>query len=76
MLGAGIKDFAGALFDVEANCDILLGFSSDARRKASQALELSKDPDVRSYAAAVFAQAGDLTRSATILTGSAARVPR
>ncbi|MGO9086597.1 MAG: protein kinase domain-containing protein [Candidatus Sulfotelmatobacter sp.] len=67
LLGAGVKDFAAALFDFEAANDSLLGYATDARRKASQALELSKDRDVRGYAASAFATTGDLAKSAALL---------
>jgi len=67
LLAAGIKDFAGALFAVEAADDNLLGYQTDARHNAAQALELSKNPDVRSYTAAAFASVGDTAKSASLL---------
>ncbi|MGC1647477.1 MAG: protein kinase [Candidatus Sulfotelmatobacter sp.] len=66
LLNAGIKDFAAALFDVEAANNALLGYPADARRKASQALELSNDPDIQGYAAVAFAAVGDEAKSSSI----------
>ena len=70
LLSAGVKDFAAALFAIEADDDSLLGLSADARSKAAQASELSHDRDVRGYAALAFASAGDLEKSASVMTGA------
>jgi eukaryotic-like serine/threonine-protein kinase len=67
LMSAGIKDFAGALFEMEAINDDLIGDPADARKKASQALELAKDSSVRGYAAEALALAGDVTKSASLL---------
>jgi Flp pilus assembly protein TadD len=67
LLSAGVKDFAAALFDIEASDNALLGYPADARHKAPQALELSHHPDVRGYAAFALASAGDEAKSAAIL---------
>ena len=58
------------MFAVEADDDSLLGLSADARSKAAQASELSHDRDVRGYAALAFASAGDLEKSASVMTGA------
>ena len=55
LTNAGLKDFAGALLTLEASDDALIGYSADARQKASRALELSSDPDVRGFSAEAFA---------------------
>ena len=68
LLAAGIKDFAGGLFDAEAGDDSLLGYLVDARHNVAQALALSKNPDVRSYAALAVASAGDVAKSASLLS--------
>ena len=67
LLDASVKDFAGALFAVEGASDSLLGFPADARHKASEAIDLSKNPDVRIYAAVAFAAAGDVAKSASLI---------
>ena len=68
LLTAGIKDFAGALFAIEAYDDNLLGYQADARHKIAQGLELSKNPDVRSFAAFSLASTGDVAKSASLLS--------
>ena len=67
LMSAGIKDFAGGLFTLEASNDALIGYLADAREKASQCLEIAKDSSVRGYAAEAFALAGDTTKSASLL---------
>ena len=67
LMGAGIKDFAGALFAIEAYDDSLLGYPADARQKVAQALALSRNPDVRSEAAITAASIGDVAKSASLL---------
>ena len=67
LLSAGIKDFAAALFDVEAGVDALMGYPAEAKSKAAQALGLSHDRDARIYAAAALSSAGDLTKSGSIV---------
>ena len=64
---AGLKDFAGALLTLEALNDAQLGYPADARQKASRALELSSDRDVRGLSAEAFAFAGDIGKSASLL---------
>jgi serine/threonine protein kinase/tetratricopeptide (TPR) repeat protein len=71
-MSAGAKDFAAVLLTIEAYSDALFGYQSDARQKASQALDLSNDPDVRTNAATTLAAIGDVQKSAPIL----ARVER
>jgi serine/threonine protein kinase/tetratricopeptide (TPR) repeat protein len=67
LLAAGIKDFAGALFAAEAADDSLLGYPADARHNVAQALGLTNNPDVRSYAASALASTGDVAKSASLL---------
>jgi tetratricopeptide (TPR) repeat protein len=66
-MGAGIKDFAGALLAIEAYDDGLFGYPAEARQKVAQALDLSKNPDVRSQAATTWASIGDVAKSASLL---------
>jgi eukaryotic-like serine/threonine-protein kinase len=67
LMTAGIKDFAGGLFALEASNDALMGYSADAREKASQCIAIAKDSGVRGYGAEAFALAGDTTKSASVL---------
>jgi eukaryotic-like serine/threonine-protein kinase len=68
-MSMGAKDLAAGLLTLEAGNNALFGYPADARQKASQALELSSDPEVLTGAAAAFAAAGDLQKSAAILVG-------
>jgi len=65
----GSKDFAASLLSIEAYYDAVFGSPNDARRKAQQALDQSKDPNTRVAAAADFAAAGDLQKSLAVLAG-------
>ena len=67
LMSAGIKDFAGGLFALEASNDALIGYPADAREKALQCITIAKDSGVRGYAAQAFALAGDATKSASLL---------
>jgi eukaryotic-like serine/threonine-protein kinase len=67
LINAGLKDFAGALLTLEALNDAQLGYPADARQKASRALELSSDRDVRGFSAEAFAFAGDTVKSTSLL---------
>jgi tetratricopeptide (TPR) repeat protein len=67
LLSAGIKDFAGALFCIEADDDAAVGYLNEARQEAAQALETSQDRDVRTLAATAYAYSGDVTKSASLL---------
>jgi tetratricopeptide (TPR) repeat protein len=68
-LSAGAKDFAANLLATEAILNGLVGYHEDARRKASQALDLAKDFDTRVAAANAFALIGDEAKSEVLLTG-------
>ena len=65
----GAKDFAADLWSLEAYDDALSGYQAEARQKASQTLDLSSDPETRITAAQALAAAGDVQKSATVLTG-------
>ena len=67
MLAVGDKDFAATLFAIDAFHDALFGYPADAKRKAAQALDLSRDREVRMNAAIAFANTGDLAKSASLL---------
>jgi eukaryotic-like serine/threonine-protein kinase len=68
MMKAGFQDFAAVLFAIEATQDSRLGYPlADTRTKASKALEISKDLNVRSAASVAFALAGDAAKSKAIM---------
>jgi serine/threonine protein kinase/Flp pilus assembly protein TadD len=75
LTNAGLKDFAGALLTLEALSDAQLGYSADARQKASRALELSRDRDVRGFSAEAFAFAGDMKTSGSLLADATRDFP-
>jgi eukaryotic-like serine/threonine-protein kinase len=68
-LSVRAKDFAANLLATEAVFNGLVGYHEDARRKASQALDLAKDFDTRVAAANAFALIGDEAKSEVLLTG-------
>ncbi len=72
---AGAKDFAAALFAGEAYGDALFGYQSEARQKASQALDLSNDPEARTNAAGALAAADDAQKSAAALAAAERSAP-
>jgi eukaryotic-like serine/threonine-protein kinase len=74
-MSAGAKDLAAVLLTFEAYNDALFGYTADARRKASEALDLSSDPDTRAGAAFVFAAIGDVQKSTAILANVARDFP-
>jgi serine/threonine protein kinase/Flp pilus assembly protein TadD len=67
LLAVGVKDFAAGLYNVEAIDDALLGYPEEARHNISQALDLSKNPDARSYGALALASAGDSAKGLALL---------
>ena len=70
LISSGAKDFAANLMTLEAYDDALLGYQPEARQKASQAVELSPDPDTRSGAAFALATAGDAQKSSALVAAS------
>jgi len=66
-VNAGAKDLAAEFMALEGYIDALYGYPVDARQQLSQALALSNDPDVRTFAAVVFADIGDVQQSAAIV---------
>ena len=68
-LSSGSKDFAGGLMAAEAVDDALVGYQADARRKASQALDLGKDFDTQLTAASALALSGDEAKSEALVAG-------
>ena len=72
---SGAKDFAVNLLTLEAYHDALFGYEADARRKASQAIELAHDDDTRWGAALALAAAGDVQKSAALIAALQHDVP-
>jgi len=75
LISSGTKEFAATLMTLEAYDDALLGYQAEARQKASQALELSSDPETRSGAAVALAIAGDPQKSSVLVAGLERDVP-
>jgi len=75
LTNAGLKDLSGALLTLEASNDALLGYPATGRQKASRALELSRDRDVRGLSAEAFAFTGDLAKSASLLADATRDFP-
>ena len=66
LTNVGLKDFAALLLTLEALDDAQLGYTAYARQKASRALKLSSNREVRGYTAEAFAFAGDIGKSASL----------
>ncbi len=66
-MSVGAKDLAATFLALEGNADSLFGYAEEARRKASETLALSNEPDNRAFAAAVLASIGDVQKSAAIV---------
>jgi serine/threonine protein kinase/tetratricopeptide (TPR) repeat protein len=75
LLSAGVKDFAAAIFDVEAYGDGLVGSGTVAREKAEEALKLSDAPDAQLFAAEELALQGDVAKSQAIVNEVDRRFP-
>jgi eukaryotic-like serine/threonine-protein kinase len=60
------KDFDAMILILEATDDALLGYPAEVRQKVGQALELSKDPGLRGYAAAALAVVGDEAKATSL----------
>ena len=57
-VGAGAKQLAAELLALEAYFEARLGYESETRQKASQAVRMSDNPDTRWEAAMAWATAG------------------
>jgi eukaryotic-like serine/threonine-protein kinase len=67
LIGSGAKEVAAQLLALQAYEEAQLGYSADAKQKASQALAVSNDPDTRSAASLAFAAAGDAAKSSSLM---------
>jgi tetratricopeptide (TPR) repeat protein len=75
LLGSGAKEVAGQVLSLEAYDEAEMGYESEARQKAAQALAMSNDPDTRWAAALAYAAAGDAAKSASLLESAVREVP-
>jgi len=67
LIGSCAKEVAAQLLALQAYEEAQLGYSADAKQKASQALAVSNDPDTRSAASLTFAAAGDAAKSSSLM---------
>jgi serine/threonine protein kinase/tetratricopeptide (TPR) repeat protein len=75
LIGSGEKDVAAELLAFQAYQEAQLGYLTDAKQRASQALAESNDPDTRSEAALAFAAAGDVAKSSSLLESAMRDAP-
>jgi tetratricopeptide (TPR) repeat protein len=75
LVSAGVKDFAAVLFSAEAYSDVLLGYPAEGRQRAQDALALSEDRDVQSYAAQALAMTGDVAKATAIMASLTNKFP-
>ena len=74
-VSAGAKDLAASFLIIEGSAEALFGYTAEARQRATQALELSNQPDERAAAAQLLATLGDLQKSTAILAEVERKVP-
>jgi len=74
-IGRGAKELAAELMALEAYDEASLGYESEARQKASQAVGMSDNPDTRWEAALAYAAAGDTGKSVSLLEGAMRDAP-
>ena len=74
-IGSGAKELAAGLMGLEAYDEASLGYESEARQKASQAVGMSNDPETRSQAALAYAAAGDAGKSVSLLESAMRDAP-
>jgi serine/threonine protein kinase/tetratricopeptide (TPR) repeat protein len=75
LIGSGAKDVAAELLAFEAYQEAQLGYTADAKKKASQVLAASNDPDTRSVASLAFAAAGDAAKSSSLMESAMRDAP-
>src|SRR5262249_55420537 len=74
-IAAGAKELAAELTALEAYDEASLGYQSEARQKASEAVALSDNPDTRWEAALAYAAAGDPGKSVSLLESAMRDAP-
>jgi len=75
LVSSGAKDVAAQLLALQAYDEAQLGYETDAKQKAAEALAMSNDPDMRSGAALAYASAGDAAKSSTLLESAMRDAP-
>jgi tetratricopeptide (TPR) repeat protein len=74
-IGSGANEVSAQLLAFQAYQEAQLGYATDAKQTASQALAASNDPDTRSRAALAFAAAGDSAKSSSLLESAMRDAP-
>jgi eukaryotic-like serine/threonine-protein kinase len=72
---AGAKTLAAELMALEAYDEARLGYESEARHTASQAVGMPHDADTRSQAGLAYAAVGDAEKSASLLESAVREAP-
>jgi len=75
LIRVGAKEVAGQVLTLEAFDEAQIGYESEARQIAAQALEISNDPDTRWGAAQAYAAAGDTAKSASLIESAMRDAP-
>ena len=75
MMSNGAKELAAQLLTLEAYDEAELGYLTEARQNAAQAVAMSGDPDTRWSAAQAYAAAGDIAKSTTLLESAIRDAP-
>jgi eukaryotic-like serine/threonine-protein kinase len=75
LIGSGAKELAAQLLALQAYEEALMGYDSESRQKASEALAMANDPDARWSAALAYAAAGDAGKSVSLLESAMRGAP-
>ena len=75
LIAAGAKEVASQIITLQAFDEAEIGYESEARQKAEQALGASNDPDTRWGAAQAYAAAGDTPKSASLIESALRDAP-
>jgi tetratricopeptide (TPR) repeat protein len=75
LIGSGAKEVAAQLLTLQAYEEAQLGYETDAKQEASQALAMSNDPETRSLSGLAVAAAGDAARSSSLLQSAMRDAP-
>jgi len=75
LIGSGAKDVAAQILAYLAYQEAQLGYETDAKQKASEALAMSNAPETRSNAALAFAAAGDAAKSSSLMESAMRDAP-
>jgi len=75
LVGVGAKEVAAQVLTLEAYDEAQMGYESEARQKAVEALAISNDPDTRWGAAQTYAAVGDVAKSASVMESALRDAP-